>query len=107
MPLSTFLAVPATVGGVAVAGAVFALMQHRYGIGRATLAGVVAGALFALGWCLTSWIALAGLIVGIVVYAVARLRINSGRAFLAGACSYAVFTTGAGAMLYAAMESMG
>jgi hypothetical protein len=107
MDLSTFLAVPATVGGVAVAGAVCALTHRRYGTGKAVLAGVAAGALFALGWCLTSWIALGGLIVGIVVYALARIWLNGDRALLAGACSYVLFTVGAGTMLYIGLESIG
>ena len=107
MDLATFLAVPATVGGVAVAGAVSALMRRQHSTGEAVLAGVGAGALFALGWCLTSWIALGGLILGIVVYGLARMRLTGDRALVAAACLYVLFTLGAGTMLYIGLANMG
>ncbi|WP_020657961.1 hypothetical protein [Amycolatopsis benzoatilytica] len=107
MNIAVFLAVPATIGGIAASGAVFALARRHFRPAPAAAAALSAGTGLALGWCYAAWVVVPGLLAGLAAYGLARLRLDGGRALLISIGVTLACTFAAGAMLRAALDAMG
>ncbi|GAB3376810.1 hypothetical protein [Amycolatopsis echigonensis] len=107
MPYSVYLVVPAVVGGLLVAGAMFLLTRGRLSGRNAKLAAATAGLAWALGWYFTALMVLFGVAVAAAGYGFARLFIRAEQAMVAAFGAYVVFMGGAGYVLYVGLNGMG